>query len=99
MKREQIEFIGGPLDGCINEFPVPLESLVLVETIPVRERWFTTLLGLMSRAGQRTFVVAFYELQIRDEQMYYQYVHSRVANQRLFRNAKVWVLYDSEQKL
>lgn len=94
----QIEFVGGPLDGHVNELSLPFESLVLVETIPVRDKWFAPLLRLLGRTNNKSFALAVYELHFRNHQPFYSYIHSRVCCQQLVQDEKLWYVCDFDDE-
>lgn len=92
-KLHQLEFYEGPLDGHYDFFGVPLEPVLVVKTESLPTHSFSE---LMRKAGGNdaleAFVVAIYELQLRDEQLRYYYASSCIATEHRLSNRKIWFL-------
>ncbi len=98
IEQQVIEFVSGPLDGLVGVFPLPTESMLIVKTQEIHEHWFTRLVRSLKVQGtSSTFVVAIYELNLRNEQPVYEYVSSQIALEQSLDRRALWVLLDDER--
>lgn len=78
MKREQmlLEFVGGPLDGHVQQLLATTEELIEVAAIPINHNIFLMLDGKPRGPAKPPQTMAIYELR-HSPKTYYQFLQFR----------------------
>lgn len=77
----QVQFIGGPYDGHIQNFVVPTERLFRKMAVPVNSNVFCALSGMPRGPEAPATSVAIYELCEFDGDWRYEFAESRLAEE------------------